>query len=191
MLGRAQRKLPTDPVLPVRLRASGGGAVLTGPWLLRAAVLLPTSHALASRGPAAAARWFGDVHLRWLQAQGEGGAALHTGATVAHWACFAGRGPGEVVIGQRKIVGIAQAWRRRAILLSSGTLLSPPPWPLLCAALRRPREDADLLAAVTVSAADCLGREADTATWADALRDALERALWQTEAVADGWAPVD
>jgi lipoate-protein ligase A len=191
VLGRAQRELPTDAVLPVRLRASGGGAVLTGPWLMRAAVLLPATHPLASRGPAAAAHWFGEVHRRWLQAQGLGSAVLHAGATAEHWACFAGRGPGEVLIAGRKIVGIAQAWRRRAILLSSGTLLSPPPWPLLCAALRRPRADAGMLAALTVSATDCLGREIDAAAWADALRDEIERALEQAEAGAQCPGPMD
>ncbi|HEY8708780.1 MAG TPA: ligase, partial [Burkholderiaceae bacterium] len=54
VLGRAQRELPTDGSLPVRLRSSGGGAVLSGPWLLRAAVVLPRSHPLVQNGLVAA-----------------------------------------------------------------------------------------------------------------------------------------
>ena len=177
VLGRAQRELPADPVLPLRRRSGGGGAVLTGPWLLRAAVRLPPGHVLAGRGPVAAARWFGQVHQQWLQAQGITDTRLCDGPTVGHWSCFAGRGPGEVMVGDRKMVGIAQTWRQRAILLAAGTLVAMPPWHLLCAALRRPREEAGKLASVTVCAAECLGHGVDAGAWADALRDRLELAL--------------
>lgn len=191
MLGRAQRGVATSPVLPVRQRSGGGGAVLAGPWLLRTAVLLPPAHALVGRGPAAAARWFGNVHRQWLQAQGIVAATLYDGPTVDHWACFAGRGPGEVVVEGRKMVGIAQTWRRRAVLLVAGTLVSPPPWPLLCAALRRPHVEVDMLDAVTVSAGDCLGHEVNAGTWADALRDGLQRALAQADASANWRGPTE
>lgn len=181
VLGRAQRNLPTDPVLPLRRRSGGGGAVLTGPWLLRAAVRLPPGHVLAGRGPVAAARWFGQVHQAWLQAQGITDTRLCDGPTVGHWACFAGQGPGEVMVGDRKMVGITQTWRQRAVLLAAGTLVSTPPWHLLCTALRRPREEAGTLASVTVSAAACLGHDVDAGAWADALRHRLERALLSAE----------
>ncbi|MGQ2978749.1 MAG: lipoate--protein ligase family protein [Polaromonas sp.] len=177
MLGRAQRDLFTCPVLPLRQRSSGGGAVLRGPWLLRAAVRLPPGHELARHGPIAAARWFGQVHQQWLQAQGITDTRLSDGPTVAHWACFAGRGPGELMVGERKMVGIAQTWRQRAILLAAGTLVAEPPWHLLCTALGRPPEEAGRLASVTVCAADCLGHGVDAGAWADALRDRLEQAL--------------
>lgn len=177
VLGRAQRDLSADPVLPIRQRSSGGGAVLSGPWLLRAAVRLPPAHVLARHGPVAAARWFGQVHQQWLQAQGVTDTRLCDGPTVAHWACFAGRGPGEVMVGDRKMVGIAQTWRQRAILLTAGTLVATPPWHLLCAAMRRPREEAGRLASVTVCAADCLEHGVDAGAWADALRERLEQAL--------------
>jgi lipoate-protein ligase A len=177
VLGRSQYAMPTDPVLPVRRRASGGGAVLTGPWLLRSAVLLPRGHAVVTAGMVAAARWFGTLHLDWLRSHGIEGAQLHEGPTLAHWACFAGRGPGEVLVGGRKIVGIAQVWRRRAVLLSAGTLLAPQPWPLLCATLRQPAEQAVGIAAATVSAFECLGREVDGAAWAETLRASLAQAV--------------
>jgi lipoate-protein ligase A len=177
VLGRAQRELPTDGNLPVRLRSSGGGAVLSGPWLLRAVVVLPRSHPLAQDGPVAAARWIGDVHRGWLREQGIAHAALHAGPTVGHWACFAGRGPGEVLIGDRKIVGIAQTWKRRHVLLSAATLLTPPPWNLLCQAMRQPADEAAVLAARTVSAQDCVQRPIDPQSWTRSLLKALRFAV--------------
>lgn len=131
VLGAAQRELWCESALPVHVRASGGGAVLSGPWLLRAAVQLPSDHALVQRGPAAAASQFGDVHRRWLQAQGIDAAALYAGRSIPHWASFGARAPGEVVVGERKLVGIALAWTPDSVLLSSRMLLARLPWSLL------------------------------------------------------------
>ena len=177
VLGRGQHPLATDPGLPVRRRASGGGAVLSGPWLLRALVVLPRSHALAGEGLVATARWYGEVHHHWLRAQGIADATLYRGPTLDHWACFAGRGPGEVLVDDRKIVGIAQTWRRRYLLLSAATLIAPPPWIQLCQSLRRPADDAAMLAARTVSAQDCVGRPVDPQAWALSLLGALRLAV--------------
>jgi lipoate-protein ligase A len=177
VLGSSQRELWTDSGLPVRVRHSGGGAVLSGPWLLRAAVLLPRSHALVQHGPAAAARWYGEIHCRWLRAQGIGAAALYRGATIDHWACFPGRSAGEIVVGERKIVGIAQAWRGQTVLLSAGTLIAPAPWALLCEALRRAPDAAATLAALTINAQEHLRRPVDPRAWADDLSFCLRLAL--------------
>jgi lipoate-protein ligase A len=177
VLGRAQRALPTDGSLPVRWRSSGGGAVLSGPWLLRALVVLPRSHALAQEGLAATALWYGDVHRGWLHEQGIADAAFYRGPTLHHWACFAGRGPGELLVGERKIVGIAQTWKRRYVLLSAATLLAPSPWHLLCRAMGRPAADAALLSARTTSAQDCLAAPVDPLAWARGLHTALQLAM--------------
>lgn len=177
VLGRAQRRLVTGGPLPVRWRASGGGAVLAGPWLLRAALRLPRQHPALQRGPTAAAHWFGQIHLDWLRAQGIAGAALHTGALRSHWACFAGVGPGEVLVDGRKLAGVAQAWKRHSAILFSGTLLAPSPWPLLCEALRKPPEEAAALRAATISAQECLGAPVEAAAWAASLRARLQAAL--------------
>jgi lipoate-protein ligase A len=96
-----------------------------------------------------------------------------------HWACFAGRVAGEVVVGDRKMVGIAQAWRGQTILLSAGTLIAPAPWTLLCESLGRPCDDAGALAALTIDAQDCLRRPVDARAWADALREFLRLAVAQ------------
>lgn len=177
ILGRSQRRLQVQPVLPVRQRFSGGGVVLGGPWMLRAAIRLPRDHPLLRRGPAAAARWFGELHLRWLHQRGLSWATLYEGPLQDHWACFAGRGPGEVLVDGRKLVGIAQAWKRHGALLSSGTLLQAPPWPLLCEALQRPAGDAAELAARTIGLQECLGRQVDAAAWTSSLRSTLAAAL--------------
>lgn len=179
VLGSAQRELWTDAKLPVRVRSSGGGAVLSGPWLLRDAVVLPRSHALGRHGPAAAARWYGDIHCRWLRAQGIGAAALYQGAAMDHWACFAGRVAGEVLVGNRKMVGIAQAWRGQTITLCAGTLIAPAPWALLCDSLGRPRDAAVALVALTIDAQEYLRRPVDARAWADALREFLRLAVAQ------------
>lgn len=173
VLGRSQRGLSTHPVLRVQRRASGGGAVLTGPWMLEAMLRLPRPHPVAARGPAEAARWFGQLHLDWLRDQGIEGAVLHEGRTTAHWSCFAGLGPGEVLVQGRKLTGIAQTWRRQNIYLSSGTLLFVPPWEHLCEVLGRPASDASALRAQATSARECLGREVPASGWLRTLRERL------------------
>lgn len=151
--------------------------MLDGPWLLHAAVLLPRDHPLGFTGPVAAARWIGTAHAGWLQSLGGAAATCHDGPTLAHWACFAGRGPGEVLVGGRKLTGIAQAWRRDRILLSCATLLWPPPWQLLCDALQRPASDAALLADATSCMRQSPAGQLEVGRWAAGLHAALERAL--------------
>lgn len=135
--GRPRRRT-TRAVVRVRIAGACARqrrrALLSGPWLLRAAVQLPSDHALVRRGAAAAASRFGDVHRRWLQAQGIGAAALYAGRPTPHCASFGARAPGEVVVGERKLVGIALAWAPDSVLLSSRILLGRLPCP--CSARR-------------------------------------------------------
>lgn len=173
VLGRSQHALQVTRVLPIRRRASGGGAVLAGPWLLRAAVRLPRGHVLLQHGPGSLARWMGSIHLGWLQAQGLHGACLYEGTAQDHWACFAGRSTGEVLVAGRKLTGIAQRWQRSGVLVSAGTLIDPPPWALLCEALARPASDAQELACSTTSLSACRPCVVDKRAWAGNLRRAL------------------
>jgi lipoate-protein ligase A len=177
VLGRAWHTCPVRPGVPVRLVASGGSAVLRGPWLLRAAVRLPPHHALLHGGPVAAARWLGGVHLRWLAGQGITHAQLYEGPAIEHWSCFAGRGPGEVLVEGRKLVGIAQAWRRHAVWLASATLLTPPPWRLLCELMHHPAAEAQALDARAVDLRQCLGGAPEARDCVAGLRATLWEAL--------------
>lgn len=176
-LGPSMRRWPIRTTLPVHWRITGGGAVLRGPWLLRGALRVPRGHRVLGAGPVTAARWFGQVHARWLHRMGVPLAHCHDGPAVAHWSCFAGRSPGEVLVGERKIIGIAQAWRRDVVLLTSGTLLSEVPWPLMADALGRnsPRDMQDLHRS-TVDVQRCVGPMRPNA-WAASLITELEDAL--------------
>lgn len=185
VLGRSQHALRVRAALPVRRRASGGGAVLAGPWLLRAAVRLPRGHPLLRSGPASLARWLGEVHLQWLHAAGVAGARMHAGPGREHWACFGGCNVGEVVVDGRKLTGIAQAWRRSGVLVAAGTLVHPPHWLVLCEAMERPAAEAAELAAATTTLQECLRLRPDVAAWADGLRAALRDALCRAELAAD------
>jgi len=174
-LGRAQRGEAGALQLPRRVRSSGGGAVLLGPWLLRAVLMLPADHLKLRQGPAGAARWFGALHRDWLRGHGID-AECHEGAAVPHWACFAGRSGGEVLVDGRKLTGIAQTWRRDRVQLWSGTLLSPVPWPLLCRDLHRRIDHAQALAGATTTVQACLGHAPDAGRWAAELTAHLRAA---------------
>lgn len=149
---------------PFAQRDSGGGAVLTGPWMLSASIVLPAGHALVGTGTVSSYRWLGVLHAGLLRDLGIAAyavppeeARLAPPADALKWACFGGLSPWEVVVGQRKIVGLAQVRRRTGVLLTSGTLIAPPEWALLCGALGGDPADADRLRACTTSCAEQLG----------------------------------
>ena len=95
-------------------RRSGGGAVLLEPetavWV---DVDLPADDPLWSADVGASFGWLGDA---WVAALGDG--SSHRGPLVTTpWSrtvCFAGLGPGEVTVGGRKVVGLAQRRTRAA-----------------------------------------------------------------------------
>ncbi|QHE86237.1 hypothetical protein [Hydrogenophaga sp. BPS33] len=183
-LGRSMRGLQTAALLPVRLRITGGGAVLRGPWMLRCAVRLPREHELLRGGPAQAARWLGGVHVKWLRRMGMAHVECYEGPVLEHWSCFAGRVPGEVVMHRQKITGIAQTWRRHDVLLTSGTLLSAVPWSLLCDAMHRSRLfEADALKVRAIDVQQCLG-SLPPQPWAESLFVTLSEALLSAQPLA-------
>lgn len=94
-------------------RRSGGGAVWVAPddpiWV---DVVIPRGDRLWTDDVGHA---FGPIGQAWsaaLEALGVGGTVVHEGAMVrTDWSdlvCFSGTGPGEVLRGGRKIVGISQ-----------------------------------------------------------------------------------
>lgn len=143
---------------------------------------MPPGHPLLGGGPSLAARWFGSVHARWLRRMGVSQANCYEGPVVEHGSCFAGRVAGEVLIGERKITGISQAWQRNSVLLTSGTLLSAVPWALLSDALgHRSMGEKQLLNATTIDAEQCLG-PLQPQEWAAHLFDVLTDAVTMTNA---------
>ncbi|MCB0999726.1 MAG: lipoate--protein ligase family protein [Acidimicrobiales bacterium] len=163
VLGSAQPEDVVDRVaagaagVDVVRRHSGGGAVLLVPgeflWL---DVVVPRDDPLWSDDVGAAMWWLGEVWAEALVAvgaPGAPGATVHRGPLQhTRWSrlvCFDGVGAGEVVIGERKAVGISQRRTRDAIRLQSSlhlvwrpdllvSLLAPAPHLPTAADLREP-----------------------------------------------------
>jgi lipoate---protein ligase len=146
VLGRGQRPSP-DLVeragrehLPLVGRASGGGAVIAGPWMLSLTLLLPAAHAIARASLPAGYHAVGAACHRALAQFGfttriatdPSPASRRNGADPLDWACFASVSHGELLAGgARKIVGIAQVRRRDVVAVCMGVLLSRPDWATL------------------------------------------------------------
>lgn len=161
-------------------RQTGGGAVLAGPWLLGASVVLPARHPLVLASVPPSYRWFGLVHAAWLDAIGVAARALprpQAPHEAAAWACFASLSHWEVQAQGCKIVGLAQCRRRNGIVFSSGVLLGPPPWELMCEVLDEPHAHATALAERTTSCAQVLARPVDGAALAESLLLRLRKEL--------------
>lgn len=172
----------------VRVRPSGGGAVLVGPWMVGVSAILPVAHPLLGRTLTDGYRWLGEL---FSQVLGEAGIEAHaldpaiepsriaSGAgTAAGWACFGGLSAWEVVDDQgRKLVGLAQQRRRTGVLVTAGLLVSRPDWRLLCDSMGVP-DDARHLAAGTTSCDQFGGATGvDRREWARRIEGALRRAL--------------
>jgi lipoate-protein ligase A len=155
---------PGGPPMEALLRESGGGAVLTGPWMLGLSLVLPNSHPWLGQGLLESYRHLGQLFAELLVAQGVPARALppaelpaQQAALVARrlpvldWACFGNLSPWEVVDAQgRKVVGLAQRRRQTGVLLVAGLLLTEPLWRRVCDALGR-GEDETVLRERTVS----------------------------------------
>jgi lipoate-protein ligase A len=107
VLGSTQSEVVVDGLAVCR-RNSGGGAVLVRPGdVLWIDVVIPRADVRWDDDIGRAAHWLGET---WRDALGTG--TVHTGALArTMWSsqiCFAGVGPGEVLIDGRKVVGISQ-----------------------------------------------------------------------------------
>lgn len=174
----------------VLVRGAGGGAVLAWPGLVSLSVALPLRHPAVAAGIHAGYRWLGDLHLRALASLGVDATLVDPDAlrrqpadpvrTALAWACFAGLSPWEVVAPDgRKLAGFAQKRGRHGVLLVAGTLVTPPDWGLLAAAMGVP-DDAAALARCTVSATGLAGHLVDPGAFAREL-DAAVRPLLRDE----------
>lgn len=192
VLGCSQRALHAEIAckLPQGLalvqRPSGGGAVLTGPWLVGVSVVLPVVHPWVRGGLVDSYRELGRLHAAVLAGLGISSRALPPaevtqanaalGASV-DWACYGSLAPWELIDARgRKLVGLAQRRQRNGILLVAGTLIQVPDWPLLCTALGHP-EDAPAMRRRTVACEELTERPPSAAALVAGLEHALALAL--------------
>lgn len=197
MLGCSQRSLRDD--IKQRLggrvdlvdRESGGGAVLTGPWLVSASVVLPHGHSWVRDGLLESYRRLGQLHVAALKEFGVPARALppqglpRTHGTsrdnAVDWACFGGLSPWELVsTGGRKLVGLAQRKRQTGVLLVAGTLVGAVDWSLLCDVMGHP-QDESALRRRTVSATELIGSKIEADVFAAVLMRLLERAFSESD----------
>lgn len=150
VLGRGQRPDAVPAVdgpgarTPVVARFSGGGAVLWDDSLLACDVALPARHPWLDGALGDVFLQVGGAWARGLAALGVPEPTVHRGAAEARRrgsarerllaaVCFATRGRGEVLVGGRKLVGLAQRRRRAGALVQCGVLRRWEPGPLLAA----------------------------------------------------------
>lgn len=191
VLGCSQRALHEEvarrapPGVPVSVRPSGGGAVLAGPWMVGASVVLPPGHRLLAGGLVASYRWLGELHAQLMQEAGVDArevvpqpAGSQAAADAVRWACFGSLSPWEVTdAAGRKLTGLAQQRRRGGVAFSAGTLVSRPDWRMLCDALGTPA-DAARLERLTAACDEAPGASGiDALEWAARIDRALRIAL--------------
>ncbi|MCZ2105220.1 MAG: ligase [Burkholderiales bacterium] len=185
--GRLDALRERAPGVRALVRASGGGAVLTGPWMVTSSVVLPPGHPWVAGRINESYRGLGQMYVELLARLGVqaralppaevAGADKRLGPTVP-WACYGSLASWEVVdaAGGRKLVGLAQRRQRHGVLLVAGTLVAPPNWALLCRALGQEPDEAAMRRR-TVSCAALAPGFIDAAAYAGHLRAALARAL--------------
>lgn len=119
VLGSTQREGDVDRAAAEALgvavvrRRSGGGAVLLEPggvaWI---DVVVPRGDPLWHDDVAVAAEWLGEAWVAALAHIGVAGGEVHRGGlacgALGSVVCFGGAGPGEVMVGARKVVGLSQ-----------------------------------------------------------------------------------
>ncbi|HEX4713784.1 MAG TPA: hypothetical protein VH164_02540, partial [Ktedonobacteraceae bacterium] len=127
VLGFSQKATILNPQaaegIPIYRRRAGGTAVLVGPHLLGLDVVLPANHPLVLADLVESYRWFGESWVRALRlldietrvvppseaheqralAKQE---AMREREAVLRRACYASNSSYEVVVGQRKVVGL-------------------------------------------------------------------------------------
>jgi lipoate-protein ligase A len=134
IIGSSQRLDEIDPAacaaagVSIHRRRSGGGAVLSESMLMLD-LAIPRDHRLYLDDVTESYRWIGAVWVAALAGLGIDARALaveearaDTQAldTLLRRVCFGGRSPYETLVGQRKLVGLAQIRRRAGALYQVG-----------------------------------------------------------------------
>ena len=198
VLGCAQRSLRsaiekrTAGTIDIVDRDSGGGAVLTGPWLVGVSVVLPHGHALLGRNLGDSYRGLAELHVSALETFGVPAKAwvpsglitvpVPDGA-VLDWACFSKLSPWEVIsTGGRKLVGLAQKRNQHGVLLVAGTLIGAVDWELLCDAMER-SEQLEVLCRSTISAHEIRGSAIGATAFSTVLEQRLASWIFSVEKI--------
>ena len=193
VLGCSQRRLRVDIEQRLAGRAellerdSGGGAVLTGSWLVSASIVLPQAHPWVRDGLMESYRRLAQLHVAALSEIGVAARALPpwevpradgaSATSVVDWACFGSLSAWEIVgAGGRKLVGLAQRRRKSGVLLVAGTLIGNADWSLLCDVMGHPH-DASRLRSHTTSGEAIAGGSIEPERFAGVLLRSLTRAL--------------
>lgn len=164
--------------LEVVARPSGGGPVLWDDDLIAIDVILPAGHPLLPADVVAAYRWVGEAVAHALGHLGIVGARAVPPEEARAWPrgaasglCFGGLSPWEVVVGDRKVLGLSQVRRQAGGIVQIGVPMALDA-DRLARAVGAPPAVADDLAARTAGiAALAPGVTRDQAT--DALITAL------------------
>jgi len=166
--------------LEVVRRRSGGAAVVVGPGrLVWADVVIPVGDPLWVDDVGVAPLWVGEWWAEAVRSFGIGPVSVST--TMVHGplsrlVCFAGRGPGEVICGARKLVGVSQRRTRRAALFQVALLLHWDPDEAVAGLAVGPVGRARVareLAALAVGADELVGRPVGAPEVEEAVRLAL------------------
>lgn len=157
-------------------RRSGGGAVWLDPSsIVWVDVLLPVGDERWEADVGRAGRWLGEVWLEALSGLGVEGLRVHRGAMerdeVAELICFAGRADGEVLRGDRKVVGISARRTRAGARFQCSVLRAWEPEHLIDL-LRLGRSERETILARSLGVAEGIGPIAP-----EEIVHALQRAL--------------
>jgi lipoate---protein ligase len=118
-------------------RRSGGTSVLATPDVLGVDIAVPAGHHLALKDVVEAYRWVGETWCAAVRSLGAdarvvGVAEARAGHpdspadAIMRLACFGTLSPYEVVVGRRKLVGLAQVRMRNGVLWQSGVHIHFP-----------------------------------------------------------------
>ncbi len=166
VLGSSQAATTVDPQaaaaagVEVVRRHSGGGAVLVAPgaqaWV---EAWIPRADPLWDGDVVRGALWLGRAWATALASLGASGPVVHEDRLVATaWSatmCFAGVGPGEVLVGGRKVTGLAQRRTREGARFTTSAPVHLRPAALVgLLALGGPVERAEATAELAAGATD-------------------------------------
>lgn len=207
LLGSSQRPHDVDLAacaaagISVHRRRSGGGAVLSEALLLLD-LALPIGDLLYTGDVTESYRWLGEVWASALGALGITATLVDTPTARADTqgldpllrrVCFGGLSPYEVIVGRRKLVGLAQVRRRGGALFQAGVYLQWAP-ERTAALIAANAADRVALAGQLAERVAGLHSVAGGQVTADALMNALGRALEQLAGLvptASGWTDAE